>query len=251
MKKVISKYLLSTLLLLSTIPTLYGQDKPKYFERNNYIDLALGAGKDIYTGSLSWSHLHPLGKKKQRFSIGYGLRFTSAFGSNKDYITAPARLTSKQEGPQVLFSETFNENLDTLRVSSIQMNSFNISINLQYNITPKFSVGANIDALGFSFGQGVNGKYVSSISADNNSLQSASPTVFNLLLVSDNDLGMLNSEFYVKYNISEKIGIRAGYEFTFTEYTTNKKLTLDNDRFRAKHQMLFVAVTWHLFKKQK
>lgn len=249
MKKNISKYIvLLQIALTCFVHDSFAQGRG-YFKQNNYADFALGAGKDIYTGSLSWIHLHPLGKKKQRFSIGYGLRFTSGFGSKQDYITAPAKLTSKQEGPQVLFAETFNENLDTLKVSAIQMNSFNISINLQYNITSKISVGANIDALGFTFGKEVNGKYISSVSTENNSLQAASPTSFNLLLVSDNDLGMLNSEFYIKYNVAERFGLRAGYEFTFTEYTTKKKLTLDNNRFRAKHQMAFIAITYNLNKK--
>ncbi len=228
MNRSIPKYVMAGIISLFALVANAQTKHLPYFQDNNFVDFATGAGKNIYSGSLSWYHLHPLGKKKQRFTIGYGVRLTSAFGKNQDHTTAPAILTSKQKGPQVLFSKTYNENLDTLTIKSLQANSVNISINLQYNLNSKFSFGANIDAVGFSFGKSVTGAYQSSISDADNTTQSASPTSFNVLLVSDNDYGTLNSEFYAKYNFNEKIGIRAGYEFLFTEYTTNQKLALNN-----------------------
>ncbi len=241
-----SKYAIVAIISLFVLVANAQTKHLPYFQDNNFVDLGTGAGKNIYSGSLSWYHLHPIGKKKQRFTVGYGVRLTSVFGKNQDHITAPATLTSKEQGPQVLFSKTYNENLDTLTVKSLQANSVNISINLQYNLNSKFSFGANIDAVGFTFGKSVTGTYQSSISDADNTIQSASPTPFNLLLVSDNDYGTLNSEFYAKYNFNEKIGIRAGYEFLFTEYTTDQKLALDNDRYRAKYQMAFIAITYRL-----
>lgn len=245
------KYSLSILLimLLSKI-NLKAQDVPvekKGFKFNNNFDLALATSGDQYCGALSWVKLHSITKKK-RFKIGYGLRFTAQGGKDLYYTTAPAILTSKQTGPQVLFAETFNENIDTFYVSKSQNNSLNISINLQYTIKEKFDIGFNIDAAGLSFGGNSSGKYIAYQSTDNGTQQSAKPTSYNLLLISDNDIGMLNSELYFRYWFNKKWAIRAGATFLFTEYTTDKKLRLDNDRWRNKSLMGLVGISFSPFK---
>ena len=76
-------------------------------------------------------------------------------------------------------------------------------------------------------------------------MQEAKPTVFNLLLVSDSDKGSLNSELYVRYKINPKISLRGGFNFQFNEYTTLRKLTFENDRFRAKNLLPLLAVSYH------
>ncbi len=60
------------------------------------------------------------------------------WGKDLYYITAPAKLTSKQTGPQVLFSKIYTENVDTFYVPKAQNNFVNVSINLQYTIKEKF-----------------------------------------------------------------------------------------------------------------
>ena len=125
---------------------------------------------------------------------------------------------------------------------------------MQYTIK-KFDLGFNIDAIGFSFGAEKKANIISSVYDPGQArIQLASPTTFNLLLTSDNDYGSLNSEFYLRYWIDEKIGLRLGYTFLFTEYTTNQKLSFDNgrilnDRYRLKSSMLMLGVTYTPFKK--
>jgi len=48
----------------------------------------------------------------------------------------------------------------------------------------------------------------------------AKPAHFNLLLTGDNDYGSLNSEFFVKYKISQRWQLKALYQFYFAEYKT-------------------------------
>ena len=135
-------------------------EKSSYKQNNDY-DLSLSSNANQQLGALSWFHLHGITKKK-KFKIGYGIRFNAQQGKNLKYYTAPAILTSKETGPQVLFTEVYPENIDTFIVATSKNNSLNLSINLQYNFTNKFEIGFNIDAIGFSFGQKVEGQYVSS-----------------------------------------------------------------------------------------
>ncbi|MGQ0827352.1 MAG: hypothetical protein ACT4ON_03040 [Bacteroidota bacterium] len=245
MKKLYTCFL-SFLFLNCTLTAQETAAEKKGYKFNNNFDLALSTSGNQYSGALSWVHFHSITKKK-RFKIGYGIRFTSQAGNDLYYTTAPAELTSKQTGPQVLFSETFPENVDSFLVSSVQNNALNVSINLQYTIKEKLDIGFNIDAAGFSFGKKVTGTYIDGKSIENNTMQTASPTSYNLLLISDNDIGMLNSELYARYWLNSKWGIKAGATFLFTEYTTDKKLRLENDRWRNKALMGMVGVTFSPF----
>jgi hypothetical protein len=212
-------------------------------------DLATSATKGHFTTALSWSKLHEVGKKG-KFTIGYGVRFTSAFYSNQDFVTAPAKLTSGVANPTAMFKDNILENFDTLHIHKGNVNMLNASIYLQYKLTPKLEVGFNIDALGFSFGGKKSGTYTSNIyTAGKVTTHTAKPTAFNILLISDNDIGSLNSELYARYWLTPKIAVRAGATFIFKEYTTDKKLSLDNDRFRNKSWQALLAVTFNPFKK--
>ncbi len=246
-----NKIIATTLAVLVTLAAFSQENTtapPTGYKYNNNFDIALGAGSGQFSGALSWVHFHGIGEKK-KFKIGYGIRFTSYFGSNQNYITAPAKIANKQTGPQVLFVDNFPENLDTLFIAKVQSNALNLSINLQYSFSPKFDVGFNIDAVGLSFGGKQTGKFISSIRPANISeTQNASPTSFNALLISNNDIGTLNSELYARYWLSDKFGIKAGAGFLFTEYTTDNKLTFDNDRFRNKSLMGMIGITYTPFK---
>ncbi len=218
----------------------------KGYRQNNNFDFAVSSNAKQQSLALSWVHFHALTKKK-RFKIGYGLRFTSQFGCNLDYVTAPAILTSKQTGPQVFFSPVYPENYDTIHFSNAQHNLLNVTINLQYTIKNKLDLGFNIDAFGLSFGPIQQGQYKAYQSASNNSYQKSSPTPYNLLLVSDNDIGSLNSELYGRLWLNSKWAVKLGASFLFTETTTKNKLRLDNDRFRNKSLMGMVGITFRPF----
>jgi hypothetical protein len=224
------------------------QERRSFLESSLY-SFDLGVGNRQVTSAFSWSHLHGLGKK-DRFKVGYGLRYTNYFGKNKAFVTAPARLTSRQTGPQVLFSKTYDESLDTVRFMKAQVHMINLAIHLEYSILTTLDFGFNIDAVGFSFGPRQEGKLQSTLKpTDLSESQSAKPTSFNLLLVSDNDLGSLNSELYVRLWITKTIAIKTAFGFVFTEYTTDKKLIFDNDRFRNKASLAVVGITYNPFRK--
>lgn len=214
------------------------------FKQNHDFGLGLSYAPKEFNVALSWKQLHPI-TSNQKFKLGYGLRFNGYVSNDKDYITAPAELTSGETGPQVFFIENIEENLDTFSLHNAQHNSINAVIHLEYAVNEQWSVGFNIDAAGFSFGGSRDGQIISS----NNPTSaietvSAKPTAYNVLLVSDNDIGMLNSELFAAYNVSSKLAIHAGFTFLFTEYTTENEISynFNNDRFRHKSLMGLVSI---------
>jgi hypothetical protein len=245
MRKYIS-YFAVLVLFASTLQAQEKEPVPIGYKSNMRFDLAFASAGDQSAIALSWTKFHSV-TKKHRFKIGYGIRFTSQFGKDLTYRTAPAILTSGQRGPQVFFAENIEKNIDTFSVASTQFNALNINIHLQYTIKEKYDIGFNIDAVGFTFGKNAIGTYTAYQSADNGTMQAASPTALNLLLVSDNDIGTLNSELYFRYWLNSKWAVRAGASFLFTEYTTENKLRLDNDRWRNKSLMGLVGVSFSPF----
>jgi hypothetical protein len=250
MKQVIilTIWLLPTLALAQLQrPTTAAQPNPAFAKINQTIDLSVATNGEFSLAALSINRLHGLGRS-HRFRIGYGLRLASAFGTNTDYRTAPANLTSGNQSIIALFSEDIVANIDTVRFPKTQINSLNASIHLEYALSRRFDIGANIDAIGFSVGGKQTGTFTSKgpgRSSLTGTAQTASPTAFNLLLISDSDLGSLSSEYYVRYRLNPQFSLQGGLSFQFNEYTTNRKLTFENDRFRAKNFMPMLALSYH------
>ena len=213
--------------------------------RINYADATFAVGSSQGTFSASFGRDWRMGKA-QKFGLGIGGRFTTYLGQNQYYETAPAKITSGSTGPGIIFQDNIPANIDTLLVSSPQVNALNIYINLSYQISKRFLVGFNIDAIGFSFGGSKTANYINGATG---AITSAKPTTFNLLLVSDNDLGSLNSELYLKYEWKERWSIKGGIQFLFTEYTTSTKVQTypePNDRFRNKTLMGELGISYRL-----
>lgn len=212
---------------------------------SNYVDATFGVAK--YQGALALSYVHSWHfGENQKLGIGVGGRFTSYLAANQYYITAPAKLTSGSTSPFIIFQDNIIANIDTFLVKSPQVNSFNTSINIDYQITKKITLGFNIDAIGFSFGGNRNGNY---INGPIGKMTNAAPTTFNILLISDNDRGTLNSEFYLKYFLNEKWALKFGAQFLFTEYTTSTKvqqLPEGNDRFRNKSLLACAGISYKI-----
>jgi len=199
----------------------------------NYADFTGALGSNQGSVAVDYFHLWKLGKSK-KIEVGFGGRFTSYFGSSQYYSSAPAGLAADESKS------------DSLLLQSSQVNAFNLAINLGYRLSSKFGLGFNIDAVGFSFGGKQSGSY---INGNQGQATSAKPTAFNILLIGNNDQGSLNSEFYVRYFIKEKLAIKLAYQYLFTEYTTEteiQQLPEANDRFRNKASLFSVGITKQL-----
>ena len=142
--------------------------------------------------------------------------------------------------------------MDTVTFGKTAIFSPNLAINLGYRFNEKFSFMFDIDVIGFSFGGDQSGTWKPGKSS---ALQLATPTAGNfgsptspnILLVGDNDKGSLSSAFSLHYNINDKLGVKAGAGFMFTEYTTKNKLgAANNDRWRAKTLQVAAGVVYNL-----
>ncbi len=215
---------------------------------SQFADLAATVGNA--EGSIAGSYIYNwrIGKKR-KWEAGLGIRSTSYFGVKKDFITAPARLSRSFTTPfAVVFAGQKTENWDTLTVQRPFINSINLSANFGYNFNERWSAGFNIDLIGFSFG-----RKSSAILTSNGTTRTEGETkvpAFNVLLTGDNDYGSLNSEFFLKYKIAERWGIRAIYQFYFAEYktTTIQQTAPDGtavDRFRNKANTLGAGISYH------
>lgn len=212
--------------------------------QTNEVSLTGSIAKKQGSVSVAIGHNWDLGKKN-RFAVGTGIRFTSYVGSEQFYITAPARLTSGSTGPLVIFKKNIEANIDSFRIESPHVVAVNLFINLRLRISANIHAGFNIDAIGFSFGKRKSGTYINQ--TENRVVsEQARPTAFNLLLVSDNDRGSLNSELYLTYSIHARWSLKIAAAFLFTEYTTDTDVQQNpetNDRFRNKSLMLAFGVT--------
>ena len=213
-------------------------------------DLAVSSGKGSFSPAISFTQLWGLGKSN-RFKVGYVVRVTPHFGGETNFRTAPAKFTSGSSSFSALYADDIVANIDTFRVKSFQTFAVNIGVVIQYAVTNKLEVGFNIDATGKTWGTTVTGDLISKRNKrkfqDGSTTSDANPETWNFLLVSDSDIGSLNSEIYARYWITNKIGIRAGISYQFVELTTEKKVEIKgrlNDTWRYKNTMPMIAVSY-------
>jgi len=218
---------------------------------NQFADVSANGGKSQGTLALSYVYNWKLGKKK-KWEAGLGLRLTSYSGTKRDFTTAPGRLARSTSIPFVIvFAGQETQNWDTLTVQRPFVSSFNLSANLGYALSRSWSLGFNIDVVGFSVGRRGSAILTSNGITSNEPL--AKPAAFNLLLTGDNDLGSLNSEFFLRYTLTPQWGVKAVYQFYFAEYKTNtvKQTAPDGtivDRFRNKANLFGLGVSYHFSK---
>lgn len=103
----------------------------------------------------------------------------------------------------------------SLSLSSVDLHSFNLMLGAEYRLGLSFSIGMNLDAVGFSTGNEVSARSSSGGSG------SASPKRINLLLGGASDLGALNSEFYLVYRPISNWALKAGLSHQVLEYESS------------------------------
>lgn len=242
-----NRLIFTTAIIFAFAASSYAQQKPLP-RINQFADLTGTIGSSQGSIAASYVHNWRIGKRK-KWEAGVGARYTGYFGTKRDFTTAPARLARTTTTPFIIFfAGQKTENWDTLTVQRPFVNSINISLNFGYNFNTKWSAGFNIDLIGFSFGR--KGSGILTSNGTTRTEPEARPTAFNVLLTGDNDIGSLNSEFFLKYKLNERWGIKAVYQFYFAEYKTStiKQIAPDGtevDRFRNKANNFGLGVAYH------
>jgi hypothetical protein len=173
--------------------------------------------------------------KKNKFYLGLGGRFIDAFsmGNEEIYFTS-AKASLENDASK----------RDSLILISPNSYSLNLSINGGYHFTPRFSIGGNIDIIGFTLGRKYNCIF---ISEGNPSHASVKPTTFNNILFSKSDRGTLIAKIYLQYKMKNDYGIRVAYQKMLWEYIANSNVQTipeQNNRFRNKVGMLNIGVSY-------
>lgn len=215
------------------------------YKTENYFEGNVSFAKNKNDINFNWHHFHPLSKNK-KLKFGYGVRFTSFFGKNQFYSSAPAQIVKNTSGPAVLFSKKMDANLDSVFVNNPQVNFLNVFVLLQYTFAEKLDLGFNIDLIGFGFGKSHNSIYINKNTNENISNVSYVSN-FNLLLIDVNDRGNLKSELYVRYWITKKWAAKIALSHLFTEINTEvdyQKNPENNNRFRLISDLVSVGVTF-------
>ena len=241
------KYFVLIIFFQTSVELVFSQNAATK-STNQLLDLSVTAGSSRGTVAASYVYNWHKGKKQQ-WDLGLGARLTTSFGTKQDYTTAPARISRGSTTPFiVVVSQQKTANWDTLVVQRPLSVSLNATANIGYHFNSKWSAGFNIDLIGFTVG-----RKSSAVLTSNGVTRTepvAKPAPFNILLTGDLDYGSLNSEFFIKYNWNEHWGIRAVYQFVFSEYktTTIKQTAPDGtmvDRFRNKANNLGIGLSYH------
>ncbi len=243
------------LFLMFTISQSFGQQKlrhKKSFSRTHFEGgLTLSSNGNNHIISPSALQYWGIGKNKQKFKIGLGARYSASIGNDKlEYITAAAKFTSGKTGPGVFFADQISENIDTMSLNGTQIHALNLLLALRYDIDKKFGLEFNIDLAGLSFGKRQQG--ILTYNDGKKHGANAYPTAGNLLLISDNDLGSLNSEFMISYLHKKKMRFKIGGVFMFNEYDVvnpvnyinNTGTFIDATRYRNKTFQLGIGFNY-------
>lgn len=204
------------------------------FAQNSYlsgvgVDFTVGAANQNFETALMIQRIHKIKLYQSlKFGVGYGLRYTANFVSNRSFTASPEGFPSD----------------DRLAISQGNINSLNANLHLQLS-WGKFDIGFNIDVAGIGFGGSQTGTF--SVSGADVSQEAARPTPFNLLRGASRDIGSLHSERYIRYWVNNKLGIKLALGHLFGEYTTDRKLSQDNDRFRTIYDPFIIGVTYRFW----
>jgi hypothetical protein len=230
------------------VAPVVAQDEPR--PRTRAVDFMLGIGSGVTNVATSYQYAWKYGEKK-RLTMGIGMRFNGLFASDKYFVTAPSKIVKGESGPQAFVKMEIPANMDSVQIPSASIFALNFMVNIGYEISDRFSAGFNIDVVGISFGKQQPGVYINGNAPDGITSKTieAAPTGFNLLLIGENDLGSLNSELFVAYELDEQWTVKLGIQHTFMEYTTTTKvqqLPEENDRFRITPTVVCVGVRYTL-----
>jgi hypothetical protein len=185
---------------------------------SQWLDISATVARKQSVLSASWVKNWDIGKAK-KIELGIGARLSLYGGNDRAFITAPAKYARTNTTPfYIVIAGQKTWCWDTLTVEEPFTASLNLSGNAGYHFAKNWYAGLNIDLIGFSMGSSSSAV----LQSNGNQLieKKARPYNFNLLLTGDNDLGTLNSEFFIRYQINEQMAIKAIYQFFFTEYKT-------------------------------
>jgi hypothetical protein len=187
----------------------------------------------------STHYMWGIGRNRQRFSIGMGLRQFNFFGKQREYQTSDQTLVSQLKGG--------TDSLYFDKINSIMLNSY---LALQIHIKRGIDFGLNLDLGGITFG-GTKQAYFHSYELTNTELRKVltQPFAFNFNPVPmawKGGYGSSCNEAYFQFNGGKIMRYRLGFNYFVNETNTKTPQTGNGTRFKAENYLVTGAIVWNL-----
>jgi hypothetical protein len=221
--------------------------------------ISIGSNGYQSFASLATNQYWKLGKNQKHLQVGLGVRLTLSFGGkNINYMTDDPAISSGHTGLGSIFTKRISKNIDTLNVSSTQVNTMNAVLYLRYELNPKWAIDFNMDLAGFAFGGSKSSTLTYGEQSDATRTTNAKPSPRNVLLFSAYNRGSFYNELMLSYLYKKDIRLKAGFSSLNYEYTIDNPVLYTNtlgtvigiDRYRMKTLCFGVGVNY-IFKQKK
>ncbi|MBL7765972.1 MAG: hypothetical protein JNJ58_07770 [Chitinophagaceae bacterium] len=199
-----------------------------------------------YYGNAHWSlganihYLHGIGRKKQTFSVGMGIRANMFNTKRREYTTSSRVMTALNPG-----------GADTLYMPKVQTNTLNGYIALKIHIKQGVDVFFSTDIGGINFGDSKDG-YFQSYETEPlppGILYKSEPYAFNLHMPWTESYGTIMSEAYGSFRINDVLYWRLGFNYLRNEYKIDRNIPMNGKRFYQNHWMVMSGlcfdIRWH------
>jgi hypothetical protein len=211
--------------------------KRKVAEASLYGNFGLYDGPYWGTG-LSVHYMWGIGRNKQRFKVGLGLRNYFFSARNREYFTSDvARVASLRGGTDSIFFP---------KMQSIILDGY---LAFLFHVKRGIDFGINIDVGGLTFGSTKIGYFHSyELTLTQKFRENVQPYGFNLnpLLFQDMSKGSTFNEAYFQFNANNILRIRAGVNYFVNEIETKTIITGNGTRFKNNNYMFMLGCAFNI-----
>jgi hypothetical protein len=197
------------------------------------IDLGLGYQEEQWVPTIMYHQELSLANF-QWFRIGWGVR-TWGYYAGRTNLLPKDNAVSR----------------DTLEFGKLSANGASFILGANVRLW-RFDIGANTDIFGIAFGLRRNALYTKPTFADGegaeyyNAYVKSNPATVNLLpLVMENQTGQ--SEIFLRYWITDRIGLKLGYTHGRITYAAEAKLDNGQKRFSKSYGVPHIAIAFPLY----
>lgn len=237
------KRLLLCLCVLFAIQDADAQMRMSRMIRRKTAEAALTLNGGFYGGTYygigtSCHYMWGVGRKRQTFNIGAGVRHNSFFANNREYETSDEKyLADLLNGP------------DSVRFTKMNSNLLSTYLAAQIHIKRGLDIGINFDLFGITFGGTQKADFHSyELTLGKNVPITIKPFAFNI-----NDLGARQygygsslNQIYFNMRGGHIMRYRLGLDYFINEIETAVPVAGNGFRFKNDNLMVSAAIAWNI-----
>lgn len=184
----------------------------------------------------SMQYLHGIGRKKQFFSFGCGLRANVFFSKKRQYTTSSPALVERNIG-----------GADSMYMPEVQTNTLNAYFAIKIHIKRGVDVHFNTDLGGINFGDSKTGYFHSheTYPIPPGLKYKTEPYAFNINML-NGSYGSIMSEAYGSFKLNDVLLWRLGFNYYRNEYKIDSNIPMNGKRFYQNHWMVMSGLAFNL-----